>query len=506
MADYKRPGVYVQETLTPLSSAASTPGQASAAFVGVHQQGPTTPTSISSWTQYLQIYGGFGTAPDYLSYAVYQYFNNGGRGAYVIRAVASDAAIATTNLLDGAGSPDIILTASATSPGSWANSLSVTVTPGGSGVDHFSLFILNGSTIVERFIDISPNPADTRNALAVVNSPYAGSKYITLAYVFGGTYSTSVNALTAVASPQALTGGSDGTATPNLVTATQQLDSVTGPIDLNLPGVSNTSTLNSVISYAAGTGRIFVVIDTPMQGVGATSATATAAYLSFEGSLTASSFAAVYGPWMQVSDPASLAVGATRLLPPGGAVLGQYSLTDATRGTQKPAGGVAANIKGVLNPEVVFISTDLDTLNQAGVNVIKPIPGAGVCIFGVRTLQPGYPSQYISVRRTLISIEESLKALTRFAIFEANGPVLWAQVAGTATQYLTGLMQAGTLAGTTTAQAFFVECDATTNTPQQVAAGYVYLAVGVALQSPAEFIIIQIGQYEGGTSSATNSL
>jgi phage tail sheath protein FI len=505
MATFQRPGVYVQETLTPLSLTASTPGQSSAAFVGIHGQGPLVPTQITSWSQFIQLYGGFELATDYLPYAVYQYFNNGGRSAWVVRAVAADAATASVTLQDTAGTPDNIITLTASSPGAWGNNLSVQVVPGGSGIDHFSLLVLNSGTVVERFVDISPNPQDSRNALAVINSQYAGSKFVIATFVFGGTYSTSVNALAAVSSAKSLASGSDGSATPNLVTATQQLDMVTGPLDVNLPGVTNTSTLNSVITYTSGSGRMFLVIDVASQGVGAASSTATTAYTAYEASLTPTSYAAVYGPWLQVSDPASLAVGATRLLPAGGAVLGLYSATDVQRGTQKPAAGIGAKLSGVINTEVSFVSGDLDTLNTSGVNIIRAIPGNGFCIFGARTLAPGLPSQYISVRRTLISIEETLKAITRFAIFEPNSSPLWSQISSVCSQYLLGLMQAGTIAGTTPAQSFFIECDSTNNTPSTVASGYVYIDIGVALLSPAEFIVIRIGQYEGGSSSSSTT-
>ena len=503
MADYKRPGVYVQESLTPLVVDNGTPGQSRAAFVGTHTQGPTNPTLITTWAQFVQLYGGFGPATDYLPYAVYQFFNNGGSSCYVVRSVASDAVTATTTLNDTAGSPHAILTISALSPGLWANSYAVEVVPGGSGVDHFTLLVLNSAgTVVERYIDVSPNPADNRYVSNIVNSPFAGSNLISVAYVFGGTYVPATNALAAVSSPQALTSGADGVATPNLLTSAQLLATVSSNLDLNLPGVTNTTTLNSVVSWAASVGNIFVVIDTPQLSAPISSSSATTAYTGY--SITQSSYAAVYGPWLQVSDPSSASVGATRLLPPGGAILGQYAITDITRGSQKTAAGINNVLKGVLATEVIFTNTDLDTLNQGGINIIRSVPGAGFCIMGGRTTLPGLPSQYISVRRTLMRIENALQNLTRFAIFEPNGPVLWSTLGAVVGQYLTGLMQAGVLQGSTQATSYFVECDATNNPPTSVANGYVYITVGVALLSPAEFIVIQIGQYEGG-SSATSS-
>ena len=504
MTDYKRPGTYIQESLTPLVIDTGTPGASRAAFVGTHTQGPVLPAVISSWAQFVQLYGGFGTATDYLPYAVYQFFNNGGSTCYVVRAVASDAVTAATTLNDTAGTPHAILTVSALSPGVWANSYAVEVVPGGSGVDHFTLLVLNSAgTVVERYIDVSPNPADSRHVVNIVNSAFSGSNLISVAYVFSGTYVPATNALAAVSSPQSLSTGADGVATPSLLTAAQLLASVGTNLDLNLPGVTSTTTLNSVVSWAAGVGNIFVVIDTPQLTAPITSASATSAYTGY--AVTQSSYAAIYGPWLNVVDPSSSSIGASRLLPPGGAVLGQYAITDVTRGTQKAAAGIGNVIKGVLSTEVTLVNTDLDTLNVAGINIIKSVPGAGFCIMGARTTQPGLPSQYVSTRRTLMRIENSLINLTRFAIFEPNGPVLWSTLSAVCGQYLTGLMQSGALQGTTQQTSYFVECDATNNPPTSVANGYVYIDVGVALLSPAEFIVIRIGQYEGGSSATQTS-
>src|SRR5690242_5834231 len=103
---YQRPGVYINTSLTPLTPGASAPGQSTAAFVGVHTQGPTIPTLITSWNQFVNLYGGFGSASNLLPFAVWQYFANNGNQCYVVRAAATDAVAANKTLNDrevGAG-------------------------------------------------------------------------------------------------------------------------------------------------------------------------------------------------------------------------------------------------------------------------------------------------------------------------------------------------------------------------------------------------------------------
>ena len=97
---YQRPGVYINTSLTPLTPGASAPGQSTAAFVGVHTQGPTEPTLVTSWTEFTKLYGGFGNTKNYLPFAVWQYFANNGNQCYVVRASASDAVAATDTLND----------------------------------------------------------------------------------------------------------------------------------------------------------------------------------------------------------------------------------------------------------------------------------------------------------------------------------------------------------------------------------------------------------------------
>jgi phage tail sheath protein FI len=102
-------------------------------------------------------------------------------------------------------------------------------------------------------------------------------------------------------------------------------------------------------------------------------------------------------------------------------------------------------------------------------------------------------------------IEKGLVDTTAFAVFEPNDEILWSQVSAVVTQYLMTLLQIGVLSGSTPSQAFFVICDATNNTPTSVQNGQVNVQVGVALLNPAEYIVIEVGQYSGASSTATST-
>jgi hypothetical protein len=98
------------------------------------------------------------------------------------------------------------------------------------------------------------------------------------------------------------------------------------------------------------------------------------------------------------------------------------------------------------------------------------------------------------MRRSLIYIRKNIKNLTEFAIFENNEERLWAQIRTNLNVFLGEYRNQGGLRGTTPAQSYFVKCDAENNSAQQIANGEVHIQVGVALQYPAEFIVIDLSQ------------
>lgn len=508
MATYQRPGVFIEESLQPLADPAIGNGDFVAAFVGTSLRGgPVGPTLVSSWTQFQSLFGDIRSSPDDLHYGVWQYFANGGHLAYIVRGVNTNATAASLTINDTQTTPAGTLKVDATSPGTWSSASTsptrvfVTVVPS-TDASRFDLTIEAGTggglLARETFVDLTLDPADSRNAVAIVNSPTVGSKYVKLTTL--GTW-TAANNNPATTATAPLVGGSDGTGSPDLVAAAQKLAAIDSVLTLNLPGVTSGANLTDVINWAAPRTNIFVVVDGPKPSATDTATEVTAAMTTFVGTLPKSSYAAVYAPWLYLADPASSVPGAMRLTAPGGAVVGQYVFTDASRGIHKAPAGIDTGLKSVLGVHSQFTEAQLDTLNQAGVNVIRQVTGAGFCIMGARTQNTRMPDRYVNVRRALISLSKSLRDITRFAIFEPNNAALWGQIEVVVEQFLIGQMQSGLLKGSIPDTAFFVKCDAENNLPSTQNAGIVNVEVGVAVNSPAEFVIIRIGQYDGGAST-----
>jgi uncharacterized protein len=515
MPSLNRPDVYLSEVLLPQQQVYSS-SQAVGAFMGVLPQGPTlAPTLVNSWSDFITYFGGFpasGTDDD-LAHAVYQFFANGGRQAYVLRVTASGtpAVLATKTLVDRAATPQNTIRVDALSPGVWGNNLYAQVLDRDTSIGRFDFVVYKGGSTagfaIERFVDLSMVPTDGRYFVNIINSTVSGSVYVRVTNLNSGTASPNNVPSLNGGVPSQLTSGADGSApsAADLQAAFPLFNSVPGPILLNVPGNSTNAVLTSAIAYAEARGDVFCIIDTPKPtdttiGGVANAVTTTQA-------LTPSSYAAVYYPWLMMLNPNSVGAQATRATAPGGVVAGIIARTDQVRGVFKaPAGTSTATVTGAtalagtVSTIGVLTTSDLDTLNGANINAIKFVPGAGIVVWGTRTLFKTGITRYISPRRTLIYLKQALKQATQFAVFENNDANLWAQINTVCLRIVSGLWQQGGLKGTAPTEAFYVLCDGTINTPSVVAAGEVRVQVGVALQYPAEFVTITLTQFDGGAS------
>jgi len=495
MTAYQRPGVYVQETLNPIAPVVGANSDSVAAFIGVNARGPLTPTLVNSWSDYLNKFGGWGTNNN-LALAVFLYFANGGSQAYVTRVIKGSAVAATRTFQDSEGSPANTLTLTANNPGTWGNSINVViqVSPGSAGT--FDLIVYYGGTAaankVETYTNLSMTSSDARYAISVINSQ---SAYI-VATDAGSSASGATRNPSATSGAIALASGADGSvpAASDIAGGVNAFDTVTQSLILNAPGVTDSTSVNLLLSYAVGRGDVFVVID-PINDTVANQITLAATY-------TETSYGAVYYPPVTINDPTNSTPGTViAAANPGGAIVGKYAATDKARGVWKAPAGLSVRLAGAVSVPSLT-NANLDALNSAAapVNAIRYISGSGIVVMGARTLQAGYASMYVPVRRSLIYLEKALVDLTNFAIFEPNDTVLYRRITSVLNGFLNNFWSQGGLRGNTPDQAFFVLCDSTNNTLSTVEAGQVNIQVGVALQRPAEFVVINIGQFDGGAT------
>jgi phage tail sheath protein FI len=208
-------------------------------------------------------------------------------------------------------------------------------------------------------------------------------------------------------------------------------------------------------------------------------------------------YAAIYHPWIEIFDPTERpAQGAPPrrlLLPPSGFVTGIYARSDIERGVHKaPANEV---VRGLTRFEANINKARQDVLNPEGVNALRFFEGRGNRVWGARTMSSDPEWKYVNVRRLFIYIEHSIDKGTQWAVFEPNGPKLWANVRQTLEDFLLVLWRDGALLGDKPEQAYFVRCDRTTMTQNDLDNGRLICLIGVAPVKPAEFVIFRIGQW-----------
>jgi phage tail sheath protein FI len=209
-----------------------------------------------------------------------------------------------------------------------------------------------------------------------------------------------------------------------------------------------------------------------------------------------SSHSAAYFPNIRVDDP--LVPGAIRSHAPSGAIAGVYARTDGQFGVWKAPAGTDAVLSGVYGPSVTMSDKEQGVLNPIGLNIIRQFPIYGTVSFGSRTVDGSNALasdwKYIPVRRTASYILRSLSEALRWAVHSPNGEALWSQLRINVTAFMQGLFRQGAFKGVSAREAYFVQCDASTTTQDDINQGVVNIVIGFAPLKPAEFVVISLRQ------------
>jgi uncharacterized protein len=212
-----------------------------------------------------------------------------------------------------------------------------------------------------------------------------------------------------------------------------------------------------------------------------------------------STHAAFYYPWVLLIDPLDPEGRREIPVPPSGFVAGIYARTDVLHGVVKaPANEVVFDAIGF---ERLLNKAQQDILNPLGINCFRFFEGRGLRLWGARTISSDPEWKYISVRRYFAYLEHSIDRGTQWAVFENNGDALWANVRRTIEDFLFNEWRNGALLGLKPEQAFFVRCDRSTMTQNDLDNGRLVCLVGVAVVKPAEFVIFRIGQMTADSRS-----
>ena len=510
------PGVYIQEVPSGVRTLASVPTSITA-FVGRCTLGAVEqPTDCFSFGEFVRRFGGL--AADFpLTYAVRDFFANGGGQAQIVRLFRAGGDDGVARVTVGGS-----LTLMAATPGGWGNALRATVsyaanTPadnaaldsialplGLTRADFFDLAVQDsarGTTEVYRNLSV----AATAGARRVDRTLAASSNLVRTDGALPG-------ARPAEQAGAAAAGGNDGQ-TLNTPTYQGDLDAKTGMRALEKADLFNILCIPpdtrdsdiapevwaSAATYCVGR-RVFLVVDPPATWTAnPANAVATARDAVRNAPLvsgTDARNAALYFPRLVMRDP--LRDNQLETFAPCGAIAGLYARTDATRGVWKAPAGLDAALTGIDRLEVPLTDDENGVLNPLGVNCLRSFPGLGRVIWGARTMrgtdQLGDEYKYVPVRRLALFLGESLFRGTQWVGFEPNDEPLWAQIRLNIGAFMQQLFRQGAFQGTSPRDAYFVKCDRETTTQDDIDRGIVNIAVGFAPLKPAEFVVISIQQ------------
>jgi phage tail sheath protein FI len=217
-----------------------------------------------------------------------------------------------------------------------------------------------------------------------------------------------------------------------------------------------------------------------------------------KGRPSASGYAALYYPWLVVPPQSG---NDTVVVPPSGHVAGVMARIDQIEGVHKAPAGTDATIRNALGVTKLLSDIDQGQLNPIGVNVIRSFSGGRPVVWGARTTAGDLDRnwQYINVRRLFMFVEESIQENIRWAVFQPNNLQLWQKLRRTITEFLTRVWRDGALFGKTAEDAFYVRIDEALNPVSTQKLGRLYIEIGLRPTYPAEFIIVRIGIWDGGS-------
>ncbi|MEE7625328.1 phage tail sheath C-terminal domain-containing protein [Methylobacter sp. Wu8] len=546
---YSTPGVYVEEISTLAPSVASV-ATAIPAFIGYTEKGPLLkPTRIDTMLDYENLFGGanpsaFSVAVNnpgtdsqsigaitrtdakqdqfLMYYGLSLYFQNGGGSCYIISVGNYSATPAKADFipaiaaLEKEDEPTLIVLIDATPL---------------KAADYYSLCttaLAQCKKLGDRFliVDVPKGEKidDFRTGIGSNNLSYAAVYYPYLTTTLNFQYKETDVKQTAVGKSFQITSNTNGvnviytgaaTDVPKIKIATDA-DVTTGKAEFTVSsGANNIKTLEIKIPIAAA--DVLQPTGTEMADLWAAWKNANAAggfNVTINGTggdtvaaITLKNIDAVAATEPTLSDLKGANTGLynqikTSLssqrveLPPSAAVAGVYASVDRDRGVWKAPANVSLN--SVIGPVSKISDVEQDSLNidpTAGksINAIRTFTGKGTLVWGGRTLAGNDNEwRYVSVRRLFITIEESTRKASAFAVFEPNDATTWLKVKAMIESYLYGLWQQGALAGSKPESAYFVSVGlGKTMTAQDILEGKLIVTIGVAAVRPAEFIVLR---------------
>jgi len=479
------------------------------AFVGRALKGPVNhPVSVASFAEFQQLFGGL-WQPATLSYAVEQFFENGGRKALIVR-VANGARPPTITL--PAGSTTLRL--AGVNPGSREN-LRASVDYDGiveSEHDRFNLVVqrvrVAGTELVEdqeifRRLSVLPDSGrfvsdtllESRLVRAALPIPAqrpdrsgAGAGGVTVGYTACNPDGDDGGPLTDY---DVIGSATAGTGLFALQAASEFnmlcIPPLTRERDVGL------STLLVAARFCRAR-HAMLIVDPPSSWTCAREALDYLHTWPFR-----SDSAVMYFPRVQAFDRLR---GRMETFGSCAAAAGLIARTDAAYPVWRAAGEDDPILRPGLRPAVAVSDPDRLRLAHAGVNTLLAVRSSLPSGVSPRTLSSGGCGvsgwQYLDARRLALFVATSIERGTRWLLLEQEGPETWERARELAEEFLGDLAADGAFAGSAPEDSHFVICDERINQPHTIASGQLNLLFGFATSKPGEFDTWLVTHQPGG--------
>jgi phage tail sheath protein FI len=472
----------MREALTPGIRVAEEPGAGQAiaraqtavtAFVGRTLRGPVhRPVAVGSFAEFQAVFGGL-WQPSTLSYAVEQYFENGGRTALIVR-VVNGGRPATVTLPTGAA--PLVLEAQCPGTREFLRAAVDYDNLTAADTDKFNLVVQRvrspGSEHVEDqeiFRRVSVDPESPRHLAQVLME------------------SQLVRLRGDAPTDRPWPTQRDGRALAGYVNSNPDGDDG-GPLtDYDLIGSATARTGLFALHEAEGFNFLCLPPLTREQPVGASVLLVAARFCRERHAMLfvdprpewrtpaealagvrehafASESALMYYPWVLAYDRLR---GKFEPFAPCGAAAGMLARVDAVHPVWSPGEIEEGPLRPGLRPSLQVDDAWRARLAAAGVNTllaVRPRQSLGArTLVGALASSPDW--KWLGLRRLALFLADSIERGTRWALFEANGPALWRRVEAQVSEFLDGLEVDGAFPGRPPGQAWFVICDERLNPP-----------------------------------------
>ncbi|HKU90302.1 MAG TPA: hypothetical protein VJP84_10930 [Steroidobacteraceae bacterium] len=481
-----------------------------AAFVGRALKGPVNePVPVRSFADYARVFGGL-WQPSTLSYAVEQFFENGGRCAVIVR-VVNGARPPTLTLPTGNGR--LILR------GVGAGSrefLRASVDYDGiepKDQDRFNLVVQRvrtaGSEQIEDqeiFRRLSITPGVER----FVADALLESRLVRVQ----GSVPTERPARTPAAANGAVIGytpsnpdGDDGGPITDYdvigsAQAATGIFALHAAPDINLlciPPLTRDTDVGLSTLLVAGRfcreRRALLIVDPPSTWASSAAALDGMRHWPFR-----SEDAAMFYPRVVAFDRLR---GRFELFAPCGVAAGMIARCDESWPVWAAAEGDDAILRPGLRPAWNVSNSDRSRLINAGINLLQSVRIAPKYAASPRTLASGAAAvsdwRYLSARRLALFVMTSVERGTRWMLFERNAESTWTLARAQVEAFLDSLYAEGAFAGRTGEHSYFVVCDARVNNEETLRLGKVNLAFGFAASKPGEYHAFLVTHSPGGS-------